>query len=239
MQILRRRLARLDLRPLVHLNISIVTRDGDRIEAGGIGEGGRLEYDRWFDPAEWKKMADEALRKSLVNLEAIDAPAGEMTVVLGAGWPAVMLHEAIGHGLEGDFNRRKPRHAGAPWARRLHADGVFIVDDGTIGQRRGSLTIDDEGTPSQCTTLIENGVLVGYMQDRLACAADGHEADRQRKTRKFRAPALSAHDEHHHAFRHDDEGRHHRPGEKASMRPIWACESDIVGKFILTAGRYS
>ena len=156
-----------DIRPLVRLNVSVVTREGERIEAGGTGAGGRLEYARWFDPSEWKTLADEALRKSLVNLEAIDAPAGEMTVVLGPGWPAVMLHEAIGHGLEGDFNRKKTSAFSGLLGQRIAAEGVTVVDDGTIDRRRGSLTIDDEGTPSQCTPLIENGILVGFMQDRL------------------------------------------------------------------------
>lgn len=156
-----------DIRPLVRLNISVVTRDGERIEAGGMGGGGRLDYTRWSDPSEWKKLADEAIRKSMVNLNAIESPAGEMTVVLGAGWPAVMLHEAIGHGLEGDFNRKKTSAFSELMGQQIAAKGVTIVDDGTIDQRRGSISIDDEGTPSQCTTLIEDGVLVGYMQDRL------------------------------------------------------------------------
>ena len=156
-----------DIRPLVRLNVSVVTRDGTRLESGSLGEGGRLDYDRWFDPSEWQRMADEALRKAIVNLSAVDAPAGEMTVVLGPGWPAVMLHEAIGHGLEGDFNRKKTSAFSELMGQQIAAKGVTVVDDGTIDRRRGSLTIDDEGTPTQCTTLIEDGVLVGYMQDRL------------------------------------------------------------------------
>jgi len=156
-----------DIRPLVRLNVSVVTRSGERIEAGGSGSGGRLDYDRWFDPAEWQTIADEALRKSLVNQEAVDGPAGEMTVVVGPGWPAVLLHEAIGHGLEGDFNRKKTSAFSELMGQQIAAKGVTIVDDGTIDKRRGSITIDDEGTPSQCTTLIEDGRLVGYMQDRL------------------------------------------------------------------------
>jgi len=126
-----------------------------------------LEYARWCDAAEWKKVADEALRKSLLNLEAVNAPAGEMTVVLGPGWPAVMLHEAIGHGLEGDFNRKKTSAFAGLMGQQIAAKGITVVDDGTVDQRRGSLTIDDEGTPSQCTPLIENGILVGFMQDRM------------------------------------------------------------------------
>ena len=165
-----------DIRPLVRLNISVVTRDGERIEAGGKGGGGRLEYARWFDPSEWKKLADEALHKSLVNLQAVESPAGEMTVVLGPGWPAVMLHEAIGHGLEGDFNRKKTSAFSGLMGQQIAAKGVTVVDDGTIDQRRGSLSIDDEGTPSQCTTLIEDGVLVGFMQDRLNARLMGVKA---------------------------------------------------------------
>jgi TldD protein len=156
-----------DIRPLVRLNVSVVTRNGERIEAGASGSGGRLDYDRWFDPSEWQMLADEALRKSLVNQDAIESPAFEMTVVVGPGWPAVMLHEAIGHGLEGDFNRKKTSAFSELMGQQIAAKGVTIVDDGTIDRRRGSITIDDEGTPSQCTTLIEDGKLVGYMQDRL------------------------------------------------------------------------
>jgi TldD protein len=156
-----------DIRPLIRLNVSVVTRDGDRIEAGGSGGGGRIEYAQWFEPEQWQKLADEALRKALVNLQAVEAPAGEMTVVVGPGWPAVLLHEAIGHGLEGDFNRKKTSAFAGLMGQQIAAKGVTIVDDGTIDKRRGSLSIDDEGTPSQCTTLIEDGVLVNYMQDRL------------------------------------------------------------------------
>jgi TldD protein len=156
-----------DIRPLVRLNVSVVAREGDRMESGSMGGGGRDEYARWFEPSEWQKLADEALRKAFVNLQAIEAPAGEMTVVLGPGWPAVLLHEAIGHGLEGDFNRKKTSVFSELMGQQIAAKGVTIVDDGTLDQRRGSLSIDDEGTPTQCTTLIEDGRLVGYMQDRL------------------------------------------------------------------------
>ena len=156
-----------DIRPMVRLNVSVVAKQGDRMESGSSGGGGREEYSRWFNPSEWKKMADEALRKALVNLDAVDAEAGEMTVVLGPGWPAVMLHEAVGHGLEGDFNRKKTSAFAGLLGQKIAADGVTIVDDGTLDKLRGSITIDDEGTPSQCTTLIEDGVLVGYMQDRM------------------------------------------------------------------------
>ncbi|HAX91775.1 MAG TPA: metalloprotease TldD [Rhodospirillaceae bacterium] len=156
-----------DIRPLVRLNVSVVTKQGERMETGSRGAGGRQSYDHLFDPAQWHSLADEALRKALVNLDAVEAKAGEMTVVLGPGWPAVLLHEAIGHGLEGDFNRKKTSAFAGLMGQKIAADGVTIVDDGTLENKRGSITIDDEGTPSQCTTLIENGVLVGFMQDRM------------------------------------------------------------------------
>ena len=165
-----------DIRPLVRLNISVAAKDGERIESAGSGAGGRLDYARWFDPEGWQKVADEALRKAFLNLDAVDAPAGEMTVVLGPGWPAVMLHEAIGHGLEGDFNRKKTSAFAGLLGQRIAAPGVTIVDDGTIDKRRGSLSIDDEGTPSQCTPLIEDGILVGFMQDRLNARLMGVKA---------------------------------------------------------------
>lgn len=156
-----------DIRPMTQLYISIVAENGQRMEAGGMGCGGRIDYTEAFDPHVWQPIADEALRKALLNLDAVEAPAGEMTVVLAAGKPAVLLHEAIGHGLEGDFNRKKTSAFSGLLGQRVAAKGVTIVDDGTIDNRRGSLSIDDEGTPSQCTTLIEDGILVGYMQDRL------------------------------------------------------------------------
>jgi TldD protein len=150
-----------DIRPLVRLNVSVVVADGDRMEAG------RVTYDTYLDPATWQGHVDEALRQALVNLGSIPAPAGEMTVVLGPGWPGILLHEAIGHGLEGDFNRKKTSAFAGLLGQRVASPGVTVVDDGTIENRRGSLTVDDEGTPSQCTTLIEDGILVGYMQDRM------------------------------------------------------------------------
>lgn len=156
-----------DLRPLVRLSVSVVAQDGTRMEMGGHGGGGRVSYADFFQPDTWRAYADEALRQALVNLDSVPAPAGEMTVVLGPGWPGILLHEAIGHGLEGDFNRKKTSAFSGLMGQRIAAKGVTVVDDGTIGQRRGSLTIDDEGTPTQVTPLIEDGVLVGYMQDRL------------------------------------------------------------------------
>ena len=155
-----------DVRPLVRLNVSMVVGEGDRMERGSYGGGGRISYDRLVEPAYWRAAVDEALRQALVNLEAVEAPAGEMKIVLGPGWPGVLLHEAIGHGLEGDFNRKKTSAFAGLMGERVAAPGVTVVDDGTLADRRGSLTMDDEGTPCQSTTLIEDGVLVGYMQDR-------------------------------------------------------------------------
>lgn len=156
-----------DIRPLVRLNISVVVEKDGRMERGSNGIGGRSSYTEYIDEKSWKSCADEALRQALVNLESIPAPAGEMEVVLGPGWPGILLHEAIGHGLEGDFNRKKTSAFSGLMGKRVASKGVTVVDDGTISGRRGSLTIDDEGTPSSCTTLIEDGILVGYMQDRM------------------------------------------------------------------------
>ena len=155
-----------DIRPLVRLNVSVVVEDKGRMESGSYGTGGRTGYDFYVQPSTWKAAADEALRQALVNLASVPAPAGEMQVVLGPGWPGILLHEAIGHGLEGDFNRKKTSAFAGLMGQRVAAKGVTVVDDGTIPDRRGSLTIDDEGTPTQCTVLIEDGILVGYLQDR-------------------------------------------------------------------------
>lgn len=156
-----------DLRPLVRLNVSVVVAEGDRMETGGYGGGGRVTYEHYIQPETWRGFVDEALRQALVNLSSVPAPAGEMTVVLGSGWPGILLHEAIGHGLEGDFNRKKTSAFAGLMGQRIAAPGVTIVDDGTIENSRGSISVDDEGTPGQCTTLIEDGILVGFMQDRM------------------------------------------------------------------------
>ena len=155
-----------DIRPLVRLNVSVMVGEGDRQESGSHGTGGRVSYAAFLDPAHWQASVDEALRQALVNLASVPAPAGEMVVVLGPGWPGILLHEAIGHGLEGDFNRKQTSAFAGLLGQQIAAKGVTVVDDGTIPDRRGSLTVDDEGTPSQNTTLIEDGVLVGFMQDR-------------------------------------------------------------------------
>jgi len=156
-----------DIRPLVRLNVALVVGEGDRQETGSFGNGGRVGYENLIDPTNWKASIDEALRQALVNLESVPAPAGEMDVVLGPGWPGVLLHEAVGHGLEGDFNRKKTSAFAGLLGERVAAPGVTVVDDGTLADRRGSLTIDDEGSPTQYTTLIEDGILKGYMQDRM------------------------------------------------------------------------
>ena len=155
-----------DIRPMVRMNVSIVAGDGERQESGSYGCGGREGFQRLIEPHAWQGAVDEAIRQALVNLQAIPAPAGEMDVVLGSGWPGVMLHEAVGHGLEGDFNRKKTSAFAGLMGQRVAAKGVTVVDDGTIQARRGSLSIDDEGTPTNRTVLIEDGILVGYMQDR-------------------------------------------------------------------------
>jgi TldD protein len=155
-----------DIRPLVRLNVMVVAGDGDRQETGSYGFGGRENYQRFITPDAWQGAVDEAVRQALVNLSAVPAPAGEMDVVLGNGWPGVMLHEAVGHGLEGDFNRKKTSAFAGLMGQQVAAKGVTVVDDGTMQQRRGSLSIDDEGTPTNRTVLIEDGILVGYMQDR-------------------------------------------------------------------------
>lgn len=155
-----------DIRPLTRMNISIVVGEGDRQEQGSFGIGGRQNFGDFITTENWQKGADEALRQALVNLQAIPAPAGTMDIVLGAGWPGVMLHEAVGHGLEGDFNRKKTSAFAGLMGEQVAAKGVTVVDDGTIDQRRGSLSVDDEGTPSGYNVLIEDGKLVGYMQDR-------------------------------------------------------------------------
>jgi len=156
-----------DVRPLVRFNVQVIAQQGERREAGFSGGGGRVDYHYFLEQDRILRYADEAVRQALVNLEAIDAPAGTMPVVLGPGWPGVLLHEAIGHGLEGDFNRKGSSAFSGRIGERVATPLCTIVDDGTLMGRRGSLNIDDEGVPSQNTLLIENGILRGYMQDKL------------------------------------------------------------------------
>ena len=155
-----------DVRPMTRVNVSVIVEQNGRRESGSAGGGGRVGLDGLIDPADWQDKAREALRIALVNLEAVPAPAGVMEVALGPGWPGILLHEAIGHGLEGDFNRKGSSAFAGLMGQRIASEGVTVVDDGTIPDRRGSITVDDEGTPSSRTVLIEDGILTGYMQDR-------------------------------------------------------------------------
>ena len=165
-----------DFRPLVRLNVAVTAGEGDRQESGSYGAGGREGYARFIAADAWQAQVDEALRQALVNLQAESAPAGEMEVVLGSGWTGVLLHEAVGHGLEGDFNRKKTSAFAGRLGERVAAPGVTVVDDGTLSGRRGSLTVDDEGTPTSRTVLIEDGILKGYLQDRLNARLMGMKA---------------------------------------------------------------
>jgi TldD protein len=156
-----------DIRPMVHCSVSVVASDGKTQENGSYGFGGRTGYSDVFNEKSWKNAADEAVRQAVTNLDAIEAPAGEMVVVLGAGWPGVMLHEAVGHGLEADSNRKNSSVFSGKVGQKVASDCVTVIDEGNILDRRGSVTIDDEGTPTQKNVLIEKGVLKGYMQDRM------------------------------------------------------------------------
>jgi TldD protein len=156
-----------DVRPLVRMNVSVLVEHNGRREQGYCGAGGRYEFTRFLQGDRWKTLVQEAVRSALVNLDAVPAPAGTMTVVLGPGWPGVLLHEAVGHGLEGDFNRKGTSAFSGRIGQQVASPLCTVVDDGALGSRRGSLNVDDEGTPTQCTTLIENGILRGYLQDKL------------------------------------------------------------------------
>jgi TldD protein len=165
-----------DVRPLVRMNVSVILEHNGRREQGSAGGGGRVGYDYFIDDDRGMDFVREAVRTAAVNLEAIDAPAGTMDVVLGPGWPGVLLHEAIGHGLEGDFNRKKTSAFSGRVGERVASEGVTVVDDGTLPNRRGSLSVDDEGSSTQCTTLIEDGILRGYMQDKMNARLMGVES---------------------------------------------------------------
>lgn len=156
-----------EIRPLVRLNVSVTMEQDGRRESASSGAGGRAAYEEWIAPERWQGLVKRAIAKAETNLESIPAPAGEMEVVLGPGWPAVLLHEAVGHGLEGDFNRKGTSVYAGSIGEQVAAKGVTVIDDGTINARRGSLSFDDEGTPTQRTVLIEDGILKGYMQDRM------------------------------------------------------------------------
>ena len=173
-----------DVRPLVRMNVQVIVEQDGRRESGYAGFGGRYSYEDLLADDKPEKFAREALRQALVNLDAVDAPAGVMPVVLGPGWPGVLLHEAVGHGLEGDFNRKGTSTFTGRIGQQVASKGVTIVDDGTLDGRRGSLNIDDEGTPTSCTTLIEDGVLVGYMQDTYMRAGSHDPQDMIRSVKR-------------------------------------------------------
>lgn len=164
-----------DIQPLVRLNIQVIAADGERREIGYEGRGGRHELQRLMQPEVWQEMVDEAIRIARLNLTSVPCPAGSMTVALGPGWPGILLHEAIGHGLEGDFNRKKTSAFADRIGQRVASPGVTVVDDGTLPERRGSINFDDEGTPSQRNLLIEDGILVGYLHDKLNARLMGME----------------------------------------------------------------
>jgi len=165
-----------DIRPLVRMNVTVIVEDNGRREQGGSGGGARQGYEYFIEDDRAMSYANEAVRLALVNLEAVDAPAGTMTVVLGPGWPGVLLHEAIGHGLEGDFNRKGSSAFSGRIGEKVASPLCTVVDDGTLEGRRGSLSVDDEGTKTQCTTLIEDGILKGYMHDKMNARLMGHAA---------------------------------------------------------------
>jgi len=174
-----------DVRPLVRVNVSVVVERDGRREGGFSGAGGRAGFDAWIRPDAWQGQVDEALRQALVNLDAIACPAGEMDVVLGAGWNGVLLHEAVGHGLEGDFNRKGSSAFSGRIGERVAAPGVTVIDDGSIPGRRGSLTVDDEGTPTSRTVLIEDGILKGYIHDRQSARLMGLAATGNARRQSF------------------------------------------------------
>ena len=165
-----------DARPMSRMYLSVIVEENGRRETGGSGAGGRIMVSELMEAQRWQDLAKEALRIAVVNLSAEPAPAGVMDVVLGPGWPGILLHEAIGHGLEGDFNRKRSSAFAGLMGERIAARGVTVLDNGTLPDRRGSITVDDEGTPSQSTTLIEDGILVGYMQDRMNARLTGTAA---------------------------------------------------------------
>jgi len=179
-----------DVRPLVRVNVSIVAEKDGRRESGSWGFGGRILYDRLFEEAEWNRAIDLALGQALTNLESVPAPAGKMPVVLGPGWPGILLHEAVGHGLEGDFNRKGTSAFSGQVGQRVASPGVTVIDDGTLQDRRGSLSIDDEGTPTERTVLIEDGYLRGYMQDRMNARLMGVAPTGNGRRESFRHPPM-------------------------------------------------
>ena len=207
-----------DVRPLTRLNVTAIAEDGGKREIGSCGGGGRVPFDFFLKKSAGRRFAAEAARQAILKLRAVEAPAGTMTVVLGPGWPGILLHEAIGHGLEGDFNRKGTSAFAGRLGQKVASELVTVVDDGTIANRRGSLNVDDEGTPTGRTVLIENGILTGYMQDRLNARLMEHDADRQRPPRVLRASADAAHDQHVHAGRPGRSRGDHPLGPERALR---------------------
>jgi TldD protein len=179
-----------DVRPLTRLNITVIVEDGARREIGSFGGGGRVAFDFFLEQERWKRFAGEAVRQALMKLDAVEAPAGEMTVVLGPGWPGILLHEAVGHGLEGDFNRKKTSAFSGRLGQTVASELVTVVDDGTIANRRGSLNVDDEGVPTRRNVLIEKGVLRGYLQDRLNSRLMGMEPTGNGRRESYAHPPM-------------------------------------------------
>ncbi|HUM17978.1 MAG TPA: metalloprotease TldD [Candidatus Nitrosotalea sp.] len=179
-----------DVRPLTRLNVTVIVEDGGKREIGGYGGGGRVAFDFFLEQERWKDYVTEAVRQAVIKLNAVDAPAGEMTVVLGPGWPGILLHEAIGHGLEGDFNRKKTSAFSGRLGQPVASELVTVVDDGTIQNRRGSLNVDDEGVPTRRNVLIEKGILRGYMQDRLNSRLMGMEVTGNGRRESYAHPPM-------------------------------------------------
>jgi TldD protein len=179
-----------DVRPLTRLNVTAIVEEGGKREIGAYGGGGRVAFDFFMEDDRWRRFATEAVRQAVLKLGAVDAPAGTMPVVLGPGWPGILLHEAVGHGLEGDFNRKGVSAFAGRLGQKVASELVTVIDDGTIPNRRGSLNVDDEGTPTRRNVLIENGVLRGYMQDRLNARLLGMEATGNGRRESYAYPAM-------------------------------------------------
>ncbi len=217
-----------DRQPLCRLNVTVIAEDGANRQTGSFGGGGRVEWGYFLEDERWRQYAREAARQALVNLEAIDAPAGEMVVVLGPGWPGVLLHEAVGHGLEGDFNRKKTSTFSGRIGQRVASELCTVVDDGTIPNRRGSINIDDEGTATRQQRTDRKRHPVRLSAGPAQRAADGRGAHRQRAARELRPYSDAAHDQHLHARRRLHPRRDHPLGARAVfMRSISAAAKSI------------
>ncbi|MFQ5827917.1 MAG: metalloprotease TldD [Candidatus Methylomirabilia bacterium] len=179
-----------DVRPLTRLSVTVIAEENGKREIGNFGGGGRVAFDFFAENDRWGVYTREAVRQALVKLRAVGAPAGTLTVVLGPGWPGILLHEAIGHGLEGDFNRKKVSAFSGRMGQKVASELVTVVDDGTLPSRRGSLNVDDEGTPTRRNVLIENGILVGYMQDRLNARLMGMTPSGNGRRESFAYPPM-------------------------------------------------